>query len=99
MNNVQKEFENEYTKIHSTLVRFDKDSYFAKDDEGYYMQDNVYSAYYWWCKSRENLVVDLPNKLPYNQHDLDFKRIYAAGFNDALKSCTDKLQDLCINIK
>ena len=52
-----------------------------------------------WGNSRENLVVDLPNKLPHTQYDLDFKRIYAAGFNDALKSCTDKLQELGIKIK
>jgi hypothetical protein len=102
MNKMREDFEKVYvTDMNDFYFSNEQDKlvYLKKNENGEYVHNCTKEAWYWWCKSRESVVVELSNKLPYNQTDLDFKRIYAAGFNDALKSCMDRIEESGIKIK
>lgn len=42
--------------------------YLKKNENSEYVHNCTKEAYYWWCKSRESLVVELPQPVDVNYH-------------------------------
>jgi len=84
-NKMREEFEREYETM-MRMTALVPDDLFKKDNEGDYIDDDVFTAHYWWNQSRESMKAikfpELPMNMPIG---------YRIAFNEAINKCKDAI--------
>lgn len=71
----------------------------SKIDADRYAGDAAQFAWMWWKRSRESLVVGVPENQPHSRYEDDLERGYTMGYNEAVLHFKERLTKAGVNYK